>query len=588
MNYIEKVLSHIKSDKNKKEIEYELFDHIDEHKKFFEEIGYDEETAILKAEEKMGDADVLGEQFKARKKLRILPVMLIYLFMFLIVFIDVAFVLRNDFNLMLSVDRYGPIMIPVFWGITFALIGVAYGLFMMFYGFKNKGIFISITGYIMSIAMLFLAPVEWMHIFSKDYFCEFYTSQYYPILFGSYQLSIEQLVVAVTLFLIITIAFLFGVISVIKSKRFCNSKKDLVLCKIAKTSTIVLIVLISLYIVGLVIGINYVEDEVYETAQIELEQANQFVIDNYNDFEKTNIDDISNKIMTALPNFISVDENYFSSPSGAVAICVYCNENKAEIQTYDCILSPFEFSLSPYVPADLYSSYYDSERVNEFDYVLFKDDRQVLNYGDFVVAKDTTIYDVPLCAAVSYYTDTISFDYNDGKYITFGYDNEQKGYVLSEYSDMEFDKSSLTKKQTQLLESALWQCLQPNNYRYSTKKINLIPSNNDYSLGSICDSYADILDVQSNEELGLYKVTLVDYCYKYNFFSGRNDFISYDTSNKIYDYIVRFEDGEAQVLSYVDTYEPSRFDNKRLYYDNDKSEIDKRIIQNIKEKYNLK
>lgn len=64
MKYIDKVLSQLKGYKNTKEIEYELFDHLDEQEKFFIDIGYDEENAIEKAEEKMGDADILAEQFK--------------------------------------------------------------------------------------------------------------------------------------------------------------------------------------------------------------------------------------------------------------------------------------------------------------------------------------------------------------------------------------------------------------------------------------------------------------------------------------------------------------------------------------------
>lgn len=61
--YINTVLSYIKSKSKKKAVEAELSDHISSNKEFFEEIGYDENSALKKPEEKMGDANITGEQF---------------------------------------------------------------------------------------------------------------------------------------------------------------------------------------------------------------------------------------------------------------------------------------------------------------------------------------------------------------------------------------------------------------------------------------------------------------------------------------------------------------------------------------------
>ena len=63
--YIKKVLSHIEGKQHRKIVEAELCDHILSNEEHLAEIGYDKQTAELKAEEEMGDADVAGEQFNA-------------------------------------------------------------------------------------------------------------------------------------------------------------------------------------------------------------------------------------------------------------------------------------------------------------------------------------------------------------------------------------------------------------------------------------------------------------------------------------------------------------------------------------------
>ncbi len=60
--YIDSVLSHIKNKGSHREIQEELYDHIDEKDRFFEKIGYDSVSAQEKTEEAMGDGDIVGEQ----------------------------------------------------------------------------------------------------------------------------------------------------------------------------------------------------------------------------------------------------------------------------------------------------------------------------------------------------------------------------------------------------------------------------------------------------------------------------------------------------------------------------------------------
>lgn len=89
-NYINKVLSHLKNKDSKRQLEAELADHIELHQDLYAQIGYDNEQAIALAEEKMGDADVAGEQLallerekKGRDKILIFDALLsLCLFLF--------------------------------------------------------------------------------------------------------------------------------------------------------------------------------------------------------------------------------------------------------------------------------------------------------------------------------------------------------------------------------------------------------------------------------------------------------------------------------------------------------------------------
>lgn len=61
-HYIHTVLSHITDKQKRQKIEYELYDHLDEKEKWFESIGYDAAVASEKANDTMGDGDIVGEQ----------------------------------------------------------------------------------------------------------------------------------------------------------------------------------------------------------------------------------------------------------------------------------------------------------------------------------------------------------------------------------------------------------------------------------------------------------------------------------------------------------------------------------------------
>ena len=60
--YINSVVSHVKSKRNKQFISKEIGDHIDDEIEFYQSKGFDYETACEKAVSSMGDAHLVGAQ----------------------------------------------------------------------------------------------------------------------------------------------------------------------------------------------------------------------------------------------------------------------------------------------------------------------------------------------------------------------------------------------------------------------------------------------------------------------------------------------------------------------------------------------
>ena len=81
-NFIKTVISHISDTTRKAEVLAELGDHLQEKTAYFEDIGYEKETAAEKAEQALGDleqAEIVGEQLGAVKKNKRLPRVLLAL-----------------------------------------------------------------------------------------------------------------------------------------------------------------------------------------------------------------------------------------------------------------------------------------------------------------------------------------------------------------------------------------------------------------------------------------------------------------------------------------------------------------------------
>ncbi len=78
-DYIESIVSHIKNRRAEEAAREELTDHYIEKQRFYEEIGYDEESAGLKTQEDIGDPDMIGEQLNVKPKKTVRIFVLLFL-----------------------------------------------------------------------------------------------------------------------------------------------------------------------------------------------------------------------------------------------------------------------------------------------------------------------------------------------------------------------------------------------------------------------------------------------------------------------------------------------------------------------------
>lgn len=86
-NYLRDAVSLIENEAERLAVEHELSLHIDERTEYYQEIGYDEETAVQKAVEQMGEAELVAPAFsKLHPKGRVWTAVLWILLLFVLLF----------------------------------------------------------------------------------------------------------------------------------------------------------------------------------------------------------------------------------------------------------------------------------------------------------------------------------------------------------------------------------------------------------------------------------------------------------------------------------------------------------------------
>jgi hypothetical protein len=289
--YIDKVLSHIKSKKQKNEIELELFDHIDEHEKFFIDIGYDKEKAVQNADGKMGDADIVGEQLDSIKKH--FKINYYILFVIQIVFLITYIIYERD-NFYVS-----PLNLSVYYFdyVAYTII-ILISLLCCYIGLKKKNFICLISGSISSIVTINLKPYFIqtciLYLFNKKtlytFFYQLDYSGYNEIDLANH--SVFNIIISLILTLIILAISITGIITLIKTKLFKNSKRDNKLKNIAAITTLI-IILIS----AILLGYNHIQtfinrDNMIAQTEGEIEELNNIVTDNANEFKTIDPDEL--------------------------------------------------------------------------------------------------------------------------------------------------------------------------------------------------------------------------------------------------------------------------------------------------------
>lgn len=566
--YVDKVLSHVKENKSKKLIEYELFDHIDEHQKFFEEIGYNEETAIEKSEEKMGDADIVGEQFNSIKK---------HYYIFDYVIMALAPVLSYLYYHFTALDNsikdmsFGMqpyLMAPKFYGTIVGFIGIIIGLLYIVRGIKRKNILFATFGYLYSSLMLAFAPKEWLEGINSDYISYFFET-YYSDTSGviSIDLSPKQIVFFLLLLVIFSVFYILALSNIIRTKKLKNTKRDL---KLGKAVSIILCVLVLVFVfLGSLITVKAYsyKSETEQIAKAELTEMNEFIIDNANSLVNMSYDEATELFENKFGDDFKKNDGAYESESGFTGFSCYENEYLS-VYTYSDYINPFDFINEQW---DFRSNLYSFDNENS-------------------LSKNTDIKDMSALCGLEIDNNCLMFDYGFEKGIVkFSYDKKTDDFVLQFSSSFDYPKTvNLTKEQKLMLEKLL----NSDEYAYYGEYLDNYFT---VSISDLGDSYdklietmnilndvhtdvcTKIFDARYNEELDLYKITLYSFKYQFAPRSGIYSQIAYSYISPVSNYYVKLVDGEAEIVNI----EP----NDDIEANPNESDITKLIIENIKAKY---
>lgn len=294
--YIDRVLSHIQSGKRKNEIEHELFDHIDEHEKFFSEIGYDEGSATEYADAKMGDADIVGERLNTVKKHFAVNYCILCAIQITAVIICAVYaILQDKVNDAYSLPQVQHHFSYIDFTINTSVLLLS--LICLCLGIKSKRLLNSFTGAVGSVILIntkpYILQCELRNLFSD---CDFYKYFYYSDYFDLYSKADGNLIISIILSVIVSAVSVTSIIVLIKTKLLKNTKHDIKLNRfslIAVSVITVATVLLTGYTVYQAIS---VKDSLITKAEQEVQRLNDIVINNAEDFMSVDADELSSAL----------------------------------------------------------------------------------------------------------------------------------------------------------------------------------------------------------------------------------------------------------------------------------------------------
>ncbi len=115
-NYLRDAVSQIENEADRFAVERELSLHIDERTKYYQEIGYDEETSAQKAVEQMGEPELVAPAFsKLHPKGRVWTAVLAILFLLVLLFFFWTVIIWNSDDGQILATIEVPLMIYFIW-----------------------------------------------------------------------------------------------------------------------------------------------------------------------------------------------------------------------------------------------------------------------------------------------------------------------------------------------------------------------------------------------------------------------------------------------------------------------------------------
>lgn len=417
-DYIKKATSKLRNGEQKASIEAELFDHMDEKKKRYIDIGYDEERAAQIAEEAMGDGDEISEQLFEQEMGRNKR-------------------LRNIIDLVIYVVTI--LMISSFGFIEYASIS-------SFILFEISSLFVVIV-----LVIIIYTSIR------KDMVNPFITTFASFIVadkiagYLSYNASISERFIKAILITYIILYSLVNLIMAIKVKYLRYRKKDIIIGKIlrAEHSLIIILFVVLMLVVGYNTVANYQSNIDEKAAQ--LTETQEIFVDNID--KLNNADNLTKTAEELFGKEICSDELAYRNNIDRIVV-LQNDEIEKSIEITNSIQNPFFIG---YIK--------NNKTFSEYFIPIFSDT------SNLEINADTKLSDMPLPANIrfrqsdegsyiyfSYSTEDLNrFDSFDFKipFALFMYSEELDDFVLAETSlKHEREKLILNTEQSLLLDNA--------------------------------------------------------------------------------------------------------------------------------------
>lgn len=545
-NFISKALTHISDKGRRRQVECELYDHIDEAKCFFEEIGYDESASAERAEGVMGDADIVGEQLETavRRRSRTAQTVLSLAFLFLTVcglaFLGYVSSAWDMYNRALTPsEAFIQCRFPAFAGLCASFV---INLVFMQIGAKSKRIVSTTSGFIGALLIILVGShtqLGWVYYFRQ--FKKYGIIHFFFIKGESpyiYNNASEKAIILISSALLIALfAMLLWVF--IRTKYLQNTKTDLKIKSIVLILLFIISLCVSAFCIYTVSGVIQSRSREMREADSQL-KAVEAIIENNAETLMSNIYNLD-ETATSLFNGYSVYADTQSIEMDSYQPPHYLNTKvngkyKADFVSIDICTYDFE--------NNVFRIYLMNSFTDPFSLLINRNSELTLSekkLNDIEINTDLSIQKAPvpynyLCEFSQNECNMI-LSYGEGVYILYNYNKESKAFAFDYSPQLEFTQcAELTPEHTREFEKAIIK--------------------NDVTQTNFRLLYYDLYGIYYYEPVNAFKID-----YEAGYYQNLPQYSGLDIEI-IGSVIIRFEDGEAKVL-YTYNIEGEKTENER-------------------------